>query len=217
MKVLITAGPTWEKIDAVRFLGNRSSGKLGLALAGAALARHHDLTLLLGPAVDSASLDSAGPPRVCRFESTADLQKLLEREFPEHDLLIMAAAVADYRPDRVVEGKRPRQGGGEWVLRLEPTGDVVAGIARRKRRDQRIVAFALEEPENLTQRAAQKLQRKQVDAIVANPLATMGSDEVEAYWLTADGEQASSGKLSKTAFSNWLFEQIDRLWRTPNT
>ena len=108
MKVLITAGPTREPIDAVRFIGNRSSGKMGIAIARAAAEAGHDVTLLLGPAELPADLAGTERIRVYRFESTAELKQLLEAHFRSCDLLIMAAAVADYRPITVQEGKLER-------------------------------------------------------------------------------------------------------------
>lgn len=205
MRILLTAGPTWEAIDAVRYLGNRSSGKLGLAIAAAALKVGHEVTLLLGPGV--AEPTAHGALHVHRFESCADLQQLLETHFPACDVLVMAAAVADYRPKHVIDGKRPRQGG--WSLELEPTPDLVAALARTKRPAQRIVAFALEETGVLQQRAADKLRRKGVDALVANPLGTMGAQDIEPTWLSAAGETLTPGKMLKPVFARWLLGRIE--------
>ena len=209
MRILITAGPTWEPIDAVRFIGNRSSGKLGLALVEAALNEGHQVSLLLGPGVATPS----GPAtRIDRFESSSDLAQLLDQHFPNHDVLIMAAAVADYRPQEVHCGKRQRKGTPDstssWVLRLELQPDLVAHLGRTKRPDQRIVAFALEEPQNLQRRGAEKLKRKHVDAIIANSLDTMESDEIQGLWLTADGHSEQLPRMNKAAFAGWLMRAI---------
>ena len=200
MRVLITAGPTREPIDAVRFISNRSSGAMGLSLARAAQAAGHAVTLLLGPITHPPAL----PPEitVLPFSSAADLEALLAQHFPACDLLVMAAAVADFRPVEVSGGKTER--GGSLTIQLAATPDLVAGCAARRRPGQKVVAFALEEPGSLERRAKAKMQRKGVDAIVANPLATMDADAIEGTLYFADGRQVSPGKLTKPAFAAWL-------------
>ena len=205
-RMLITAGPTHEPIDAVRYLANRSSGRLGLCLAEAARDAGWQVTLLLGP----VGLPRPAGLRVERFESVADLAKLLDEHFPSCDVLIMAAAVGDFRPRPAGERKLPRTG-EKLLLELEPTPDLVAACAARKRADQSIIGFALEEPAMLEARAQQKLAQKGLDAIVANPLETMGADEIRAILYTADGRaiQPPEGKpLRKGAFARWLIEWI---------
>ena len=215
MRILITAGPTWERIDAVRYIGNRSSGKLGVALSGAAAEAGHTVTLLAGPQVNEPVWPIERRVRVHRFESCGDLQQLLGEHFVENDVLVMAAAVADYRPAQVIDGKRPRQSDagddGGWNLRLEPTPDLVAQLAKAKRADQRIVGFALEEPAVLERRAKAKLVGKGVDAIVANPLETMGADEIQPVWIGADGSREAPGRISKADFARWLRGKIERM------
>lgn len=208
-KLLITAGPTHEPIDAVRYVANRSSGRLGTSLASAAHDAGWDVTLLLGP----VTLPAPAGVHIAPFESTADLATLLEEHFPHCDVLIMAAAVADYRPRSVDAGKLPRTG-DSLTIDMEATPDLVAACAAHKREHQRLIGFALEEPASLPARARAKLQRKGLDAIIANPLATMGSDDIEAVLLTADGRQirppASHGAaLDKPAFARWLIRWID--------
>ena len=155
--------------------------------------------------------------RAVRYESSEDLRRLLDEHFPACDVLIMAAAVADYRP-RTTSGKLPRQAGG-LTIELESTPDLVAGCAARKRPGQRIIGFALEEPEQLARRAREKLARKGLDTIVANPLETMGSDCIRAILYTATGDVlrpaetagtvAESGlALSKAEFARWLIEWL---------
>lgn len=215
-RLLITAGPVHEPIDAVRYLGNRSSGRLGLALAAAGRDAGWSVRLLLGPI-------TATPPDgvdVARFESTADLERLLTHHFVECDVLIMAAAVADYRPRPLSHAKIPR-GPGVRMLELEPTPDLVAACASVKRPHQHIVAFALEDPSLLETRAREKLRRKRVDAIVANPLTTMGAGTIDATLFTADGQavqplrgdQDSAEGLSKVTFARWLIDWIGQVWR----
>jgi phosphopantothenoylcysteine decarboxylase/phosphopantothenate--cysteine ligase len=206
MRILITAGPTREPIDLVRFVGNRSSGKMGLALAEASVEAGHETTLLLGP------VGAAPPPpegcRTYRFESTAELKQLLEAHWRDHDVLIMAAAVADYRPIEVHEGKLPRNPDGTLTLVLHPTPDLAALMASSKRAGQSVIAFALEEKENLEARAVQKMRKKAVDAIVANPLGTMESDGITPVWLTADGSREAPGRMSKAEFARWLMRKL---------
>lgn len=205
MRVLITAGPTRERWDAVRFISNRSSGRVGLAIARAAVQAGYQVRLLFGPA------GTVEPPRNCliqRFESCADLQQLLEKHFEWCDWLIMAAAVSDYRPVQPVEGKLAREAGNRLVLELERTPDLVRLMAARKRPDQRIVAFALEEPGHLIERAAEKLRQKNVDVMIANPLSTMEADSIDARILFPDGRCEAPGNMSKEAFGQWLVEQL---------
>lgn len=197
--ILITAGPTHEPIDAVRYLANRSSGTMGIALAEAAAEAGHRVTLLLGPVHHAVPTNVTCKP----FQSTNDLQNLLETHFSTCDVLIMAAAVADYRVKSGSTGKLERKGEG-LTLELESTPDLVAGCAAKKRDDQTIIGFALEEPAALADRAQQKLSRKRLDAIVANPLETMSAADINATIYTAAGEAHTPGPMSKTEFAKWL-------------
>ncbi len=212
MRLLITAGPTREALDAVRFLSNRSSGKLGIALALYAARQGHATTLLLGPGTDMnlpADISSCDHLTLRRFESCADLQALLGECWPTQDALVMAAAVADYRPAAVSTGKLPRQG-EKLILELEPTPDLAAQAAQQRTGAQVIVAFALEEPALLLARARQKLERKGVDAIVGNPLRTMDAADIEPTWLTAAACE-QPGPMSKTDFAAWLLARVEQL------
>ena len=213
MRILITAGPTREPIDAVRFISNRSSGKMGIAIAQAAVDAGHEVTLLLGPVMMHGSLHET--MRVYRFGSSAELKQLLEAHFPDCDVLVMAAAVADYRMERASEGKIKRESGGgrdaELTLRLQPTPDLVAAVASTKRAEQKVVAFALEEPAELESRAVAKMKRKGVDAVVANPLVTMDGGHITPLWLVADGGRAEPGRMTKPQFAAWLVDRLGEL------
>jgi len=211
-RLLITSGPTQEPIDAVRFIGNRSSGRLGAALADAAANRGIDVTLLNGA---GAREPSNARVRVIPFRTTADLESCLSEEVPQTDVLIMAAAVSDYRPrasDQALSGKRRRKG-ENMVLELEPTPDLLAGCKSMRRDGHCFVGFALEPREELMASAQAKLKRKGLDLIVANPLETMDADTIEATLIAADGPMAASprstdGPIPKTRFADWLLDAV---------
>jgi len=211
-RILITAGPTHEPIDRVRFLGNRSSGKLGIEMARAAYSRGCPTTLLLGPGIPDPVLEGVS---LLRFRTHADLEKLLTEQFPQCDTLIMAAAVADYRPKPHPEaqtGKIRRVDKGQpLTIELEPTTDLLAQVAAGRKPGQHLVGFALEPEATLEQSARDKLARKKVDAIIANPLETMDSDRIDATMLLATSsgtESRAPGALSKREFAGWLIDQL---------
>jgi phosphopantothenoylcysteine decarboxylase / phosphopantothenate---cysteine ligase len=167
LRVLVTAGGTREPLDAVRYVGNRSSGRMGVALAERAARRGAQVTLV------AANVALPAPPGVRRVdvESTADLAAALRDEFPSSHLLLMAAAVADFRPATIGEGKIAREDTGSLDLRLEPTEDVLAAVARERRSGQTVIGFAAEHGGDAVQRAREKLRRKGLDAIVVNDVS----------------------------------------------
>lgn len=210
-RLLLTAGPTHEPIDSVRFLGNRSSGRMGIALAEAAAQHGWEVTLLLGPV--SAAVPTHDRIRVERFRTCAELQQFLGTHVERADILIMAAAVADYRPkpNPAMCGGKFRRTGGPITLELESTPDLLADVAATRRADQLFVGFALEPRADLLASAECKLKRKKIDLVVANPLETMDSPTVEAVVLAADGSvEQTDGVLSKTDFAHWLLVRIAR-------
>ena len=168
----------------------------------------HDVTMLLG----CGTLEPPADLRVYRFDSGGDLKRLLEKHFASCDVLIMAAAVADFQPVSVTEGKIPRDQANQIELHLRPTPDLVAMMARRRRPDQRVIAFALEEPQHLAQRAAEKLRRKGVDAIVANPLNTIDTDTITPLWLTSAGHRETADAMFKVDFARWLVARLETLF-----
>jgi phosphopantothenoylcysteine decarboxylase/phosphopantothenate--cysteine ligase len=204
MRLLITAGPTREPIDAVRFLSNRSSGRMGASLATAALAREHEVTLILGPV--TVPMPST---RRIEVETAAEMQRAVMTEFPDHDALIMAAAVADYRPKRTHTGKIDRH--GPMTLELEPTDDIIATASQSKRPDQRTVAFSLESAGNVD-RARQKMLRKAVDLMVYNPTATMNSQTVESILLYPDDRSEQLASRDKADFADILIQRVVALF-----
>ncbi len=208
-RILITAGPTHEPIDAVRFLGNRSSGRAGVALADEAAGRGWTVTLLLGP-VSRTPSDSR--IQTLRFRTCSDLQALLKEATAECDVLVMAAAVADYRPKVNPEffGGKFRRKNENLTLELEPTPDLLAEVAGRRRPGQLMVGFALEPRDELLASARAKLERKKIDLVVGNPLETMDSETIDAVVLGRDGfETRTPGTISKAAFAGWLMDVIE--------
>lgn len=206
--VLITAGPTHEPIDAVRFLGNRSSGRMGLALAGACQQAGYATTLLLGPVC------SAPPPPPIdthRFLTCEDLRQLLASHAPTADIIIMAAAVADYRPKPLaaLSGGKFRRTSGNVSLELESTPDLIAEVASTRRPGQAIVGFALEPREEMIASAMGKIARKGLDACVANPLETMDSPVIEGTLVMKDGRTiAAPCTMLKEDFAIWVLGEL---------
>ncbi len=206
MRVLITAGPTFEPIDPVRFIGNRSSGRMGAALATTASAGGHTVTLLLGP------VTAPMPSDVRRIDvfSSRDMHDAVLREFPHHDLLIMAAAVADFRPKHIIEQKVQR--GGTLTIELESTEDILAAAGRIKRPDQRTIGFSLVQRGQI-ERSRDKLRRKHADLIIYNPLDTMSSATIESILLYPDGRSEELPTLPKPAFAAILLARATALFK----
>ncbi|MCD4823998.1 MAG: hypothetical protein K8S55_05285 [Phycisphaerae bacterium] len=183
MKILITAGPTREYIDSVRYISNASSGLMGFAVAAAAVAAGHDVTLLVGPGL-------ADPPAgvvVVPFVSVADLQAGLDEHFDDCDALVMAAAVGDFHVANPAETKLSRKA-GPVTIELLPTEDLLAGVAGRKRPGQTVVAFAVEDgtPEEIQAKARAELAAKRADFSVVNTPEAMGAAASLACILTAE-------------------------------
>jgi phosphopantothenoylcysteine decarboxylase / phosphopantothenate---cysteine ligase len=184
LKVLVTAGGTREPIDSVRFLGNRSSGRMGLALSAAARARGADVTLV------AANVALPVPPGV-RWRAVgtaAELQQACAEEFPACDVLLMAAAVADFAPVAPANGKIKKSDRDRLELRLEATPDVLAGLSAERRAGQTLVGFAAEHGDHAIEYARGKLQVKGLDAVVVNDIsrADIGF-EVDANEVTILG------------------------------
>jgi phosphopantothenoylcysteine decarboxylase/phosphopantothenate--cysteine ligase len=186
-RVLVSAGGTREPVDAVRFVGNRSSGRMGVALAEEARRRGGDVTLLAA----NLAVPAPGGMEVVDTPTAADVEReALARA--DADVVIMAAAVADYRPAQALAAKRPKDDAG-WSLELEPTTDVLRALGERRRNGQVLVGFAAETGEGGLERAAEKLARKQLDLIVYNDVSANGvgfdSEENEVVIVSARGEQ----------------------------
>ncbi len=177
MRVLVSAGGTREPIDSVRFIGNRSSGRMGFALAEQAARRGAEVTVV------AANVSLAEPAGVARIdvETTAELAEAVKTEFKRSHVLLMAAAVADFRAAEVEAGKMQREGAEAVRLDLERTEDVLAGVAQLRTDEQTVVGFAAEHGAEAIGRAREKLERKGLDAIVFN--------DVSRYDIGFDSEQ----------------------------
>ena len=213
-RLLISAGPTHEPIDAVRFIGNRSSGKLGVLLAEHAARLGWDTTLLLGPTCLTPADDHV---KLHRFGSASDLQQLLTQHTPGCDVLVMAAAVADYTPAKPDPTAKLRRSESEsLMLSLEPTADLLAERCRSARPDQLMVGFALEPASELLVSARNKLGRKNADLIIANPLETMESGEINATIVASQElaayERSTDRHVTKAEFAQWLLPILAGAW-----
>jgi phosphopantothenoylcysteine decarboxylase/phosphopantothenate--cysteine ligase len=201
--MLITAGPTHEPIDAVRYIGNRSSGRLGVAIAIEAARLGFRTTLLLGPGCQPPPTGAGSQPAVVRFRTAADLQGLLREHVPGADVLVMAAAVADFRPlpNPAMSGGKFRRTSERMTLELEATPDLLAEVGATRRAGQYLVGFALEPREEVEVSARRKLERKRVDLVVGNPLETMDAPTIEPTLVYADGRVLRLGVMGKEAFA----------------
>jgi len=207
LTVLVTAGGTREPIDPVRFITNRSSGKQGHAIAAAAAARGAQVTL-----VTAASLDASGPYRVVRVDTAAEMERAVLDCALGADVVVMAAAVADFRP-KAVAAEKIHKTDGVPELVLEPTTDILAELGRRRRPGQILVGFAAETGLAL-RRAWQKLEKKGVDAIVVNDVTESGAgfdhDTNSVTILVAGADpQAVSGQKSTVAHA--VLDTVSRI------
>jgi phosphopantothenoylcysteine decarboxylase / phosphopantothenate---cysteine ligase len=198
--VLVTAGGTREPIDPVRFIGNRSSGKMGIAMADAAYSRGASVTL-----VSTVEVDRAYP--VLLVETAQDMQEAVEGEFDSCDALVMTAAVADFRPLAVSAQKIKKTVSEDISLELTKNPDILDLLGRVKRPDQMIVGFAAES-EELLSNASQKLERKNLDIIVGNDISVpdigFGSDDNAVIILSAEGNKENLPRMPKRAIAEHI-------------
>ena len=207
-KVVITAGPTYEKIDPVRFIGNYSSGKMGYALAEECAARGAEVILVSGP----VQLTTSHPGiRRIDVESAAEMHEATLREFADADAAILCAAVADFTPEEVADHKIKREH-DDLMLRLKPTHDIAAALGQRKQAHQCLVGFALE-TDHEAEHARDKLRRKNLNFIVLNSLRDAGAgfrhDTNKITILDAEGSTAYPLKSKKEVAA----DIVDRLCR----
>ncbi|MBQ7455542.1 MAG: bifunctional phosphopantothenoylcysteine decarboxylase/phosphopantothenate--cysteine ligase CoaBC [Clostridia bacterium] len=206
LRVLVTAGPTREAVDPVRFLTNRSSGKMGYAVAEAALARGAQVTLVTGP----VSLPAPAGAEVVNVQTTEDLLSAMLRLCPEQDVVVQSAAPADYKPEEIAPQKLKKTGDGSLTLRLVATPDVAKAVGERKKAGQTLVGFAAE-TEALGENALKKLESKNLDLIVANDVTRPGAgfdvDTNIAAFITRDGEWQLP-LMSKRALADELLTRV---------
>jgi phosphopantothenoylcysteine decarboxylase / phosphopantothenate---cysteine ligase len=204
--VLITAGPTREKIDPVRYLTNRSSGRMGYALAEAALRRGARVLLITGP----TSLTPPGAAEVTRVESTEEMREVVLRLLPQATVVIKTAAVADYRP-RMAQAQKIKRS-GPMSLELEPTADILGEIARQKK-SQIIIGFAAE-TQNALENARKKLVSKSLDAVVVNDVSREGvgfDSNRNAVTIITQSEVIEVPETTKWEVAQRVLDQVVRL------
>lgn len=203
-KLIVTAGGTREPIDPVRFIGNRSSGKMGIAMADAAFARGADVTL-----VSTVEVERSYP--VVVVETAQEMQEAVESEFDSCDALIMTAAVADFRPLAVANHKIKKTESEDLVLELTKNPDIIDLLGRVKRKDQVIIGFAAES-EALLSNATQKLKRKNLDVIVGNDISVpeigFGSDDNAVVILSSEGTRENLPRMPKRAIAEHLCDVL---------
>ncbi len=216
--ILITTGPTYEKIDPVRFIGNYSSGKMGLALADECTGRGAKVILVSGPIQHEPRYEVF---RHCKVESAAQMYETAVAYFAEADAAIMCAAVSDYTPENVAPGKIKREKTGDISLHLRPTQDIAAALGRLKQEsDSRkiLVGFALE-TDHECQNALEKLERKNLDFIVLNSLNDRGAgfqyDTNKICIISRDTEEDYPLK-AKTAVAADIVDHLEKLFRAKN-
>ena len=206
--IMITAGPTYEKIDPVRFIGNYSSGKMGYALAEECYRRGAEVTLISGP----VNLSCSEGIRRIDVESCEEMYEQAIKAFPQQHAAILCAAVADFKPENVAETKIKREK-DDLLLRLKPTQDIASTLGKMKTSDQRIIAFALE-TNNEELNAKQKLEKKNADFIVMNstrnPGTTFQSDENQITIIHKEGKKEYA-KKPKTDVAKDIVDELATL------
>ena len=210
-RVLVSLGGTREPLDPVRYLGNRSSGRMGAAIVAEALARGAEVTAVAA----ATTVDPAEGARLLRVETAQQLYDTVLAEADAQDVIVMAAAVADFRPKRVAEGKLKKDQGVPEVV-LEPTPDTLAELGRRRRPGQVLVGFAAETGDHLAG-ARRKLETKHLDLVVLNHVegahSAFGADDADAYLVDAD-DLEELPRTSKAAIAARLLDRVESLLAT---
>ncbi len=204
MHLLITHGGTKEYIDPVRFISNASSGKMGDALALAAINAGHKVTLVSA----NVSLKPPARAKVIRVETAAEMFDTVKKQFDKCDCLIMAAAVADYTPAKRSKTKLKKTQSG-LTIKLKPTTDILKWAGSHKKH-RLVIGFALEDKAIKT-RAAKKLKEKNLDMIVANTPKAIGADRSSVYIKTIDSKWIQAGPATKAALAKKIVKNIDEL------
>jgi phosphopantothenoylcysteine decarboxylase/phosphopantothenate--cysteine ligase len=210
LRVLVTAGGTREPIDAVRYVGNRSSGRMGLALAAEAARRGADVTAVCA----NVSLPRPEGVRSVDVETAAQLLDAARAGFDEADVLLMAAAVGDFRPTAPVDDKIAKAGRDRLTLELERTEDVLARLGEGRRPGQVLVGFAAEHGEGAVERGRDKLRCKRLDAVVVNDISRpdIGFDSPDnEVTIVTEGAERQVGRASKAAVAAAILDEVERL------
>lgn len=207
MKLLITAGPTREYFDSIRFVSNPSSGKMGYAMAAAAVARGHEVTLISGP----VSLAPPAGVKVIHVISAAEMAEAAKSAWPRQDAAIMTAAVCDYRPVTHLSKKMPKSD-KPLVLKLVATEDIARSLGAAKQPGQVLVGIALEDHDGRVHAEA-KLRRKNCDAFLLNGPANVGSDLADVEVLVAGGDWTRWRRAAKGQIAVRLIRLVEDLHR----
>ena len=203
MRILITAGPTREKIDPVRFISNRSTGKMGYAIAAYAASCGHQVTLISGP----VSLTAPQGVKVIPVESAAEMAQAVHGNTSDAEVIIMSAAVADYRPAHPIDSKMKKQP-GNLFLELERTEDILGTVGKNKRPGQLLVGFAAE-TDDLEKNALDKLARKNLDWIIANTVSDgFGNDTNKVIIFNRSGDRFPLLLANKNEIAKQIIDLI---------
>jgi phosphopantothenoylcysteine decarboxylase / phosphopantothenate---cysteine ligase len=210
VRVLVTAGGTREPIDSVRYIGNRSSGRMGYALAAEAARRGATVTLIAA----NVGLKPPSRAELVEVRTAAEMAAACTQRFEGSDVLLMAAAVADFRPTRPSEAKIKKDQGAP-AIELEPTEDVLRSLSARRRPDQVMVGFAAEHGEGAVAYGRDKLERKDLDAVVVNDISIAGigfdSGENEVTIVTADDLEVRVPRARKDRVAGAVLDQVERI------
>ena len=206
-RVIVTAGPTVEPIDAVRYISNPSSGKMGFALAEAAADRGADVVLVTGP----VNLDDPDDVKVVRVRTAQEMFDAVDAVFEDSDIAVFSAAVSDFRPEQVSDRKLKKGSDDDALttIKLVENPDILATMGEKKHADQYVIGFAAE-TENVVENARKKLETKHADMIVGNPVGEskgFGADDNEAVLVTKDGESHLES-MSKRALADRIFDAV---------
>ncbi len=207
MKFLITAGPTRENIDPVRFLTNRSSGKMGYALADAAFKAEHEVVIISGvvtiPAVENVTM--------IYVESAAEMFEAVLKEYKKADVIIMSAAVADFTPTEYYKHKLKKSGKDNLLLNLKRTVDILSYLGEHRQKNQKLVGFAAES-ENVIENAKIKLKKKNLDWVIANNIGISGlgfqSDNNAVTMISRDGRTIELSPQSKRELAKKIIQIV---------
>jgi len=202
---LVNAGPTREFLDSIRFISNASSGKMGFAIAAAAARRGHDVVLVAGP----VDLPDPGDVKVNRVTTAAEMSRICKSAFRRCQVAILTAAVCDYRPQKRLTHKLPKQPESRTVA-LVPTEDIAASLGRSKRPGQLLIGFALEDRQPRS-KARRKLQRKNCDAIILNSPENIGADSAALEVLVRNRRWQNWRRAGKDRLADRIVRLAEQL------